>query len=409
MKKVNNNKINLKLLYLLNNLKIKPLDFINIYKNKKDINKTINYFLNYNNINVSLFDDKNEKNDKYFKDEIKNELNILNQNLLKESTFILNITQDEYPELLKEIYFPPPILFCKGEKIKNNKNLKIAIVGTRNCSNYGKEVSFFLSKELSKIGFVIVSGMALGIDAEAHKAAIKEIGGSIGVLGTGIDVKYPYENKNLFEEIIKNGSLITEFLPGTPPLKSNFPARNRIISGVSVGVIVIEAAQKSGAIITAKTALRENREVFAIPGNIFSQTSKGCHSLIKNGAKLVDAIDDILVELENYIKDIKYSKSLDFKTIDNNFDNNESFNILSLDNNTGIIKNKFLNNKKILQQLPDEDYLKIYNFIGYKEKNLEEIINFTGINVKKVLQVLSFFQIKNIIIEKDFNNFVKVN
>jgi len=409
MKKVNNNKINLKLLYLLNNLKIKPLDFINIYKNKKDINKTINYFLNYNNINVSLFDDKNEKNDKYFKDEIKNELNILNQNLLKESTFILNITQDEYPELLKEIYFPPPILFCKGEKIKNNKNLKIAIVGTRNCSNYGKEVSFFLSKELSKIGFVIVSGMALGIDAEAHKAAIKEIGGSIGVLGTGIDVKYPYENKNLFEEIIKNGSLITEFLPGTPPLKSNFPARNRIISGVSVGVIVIEAAQRSGAIITAKTALRENREVFAIPGNIFSQTSKGCHSLIKNGAKLVDAIDDILVELENYIKDIKYSKSLDFKTIDNNFDNNESFNILSLDNNTGIIKNKFLNNKKILQQLPDEDYLKIYNFIGYKEKNLEEIINFTGINVKKVLQVLSFFQIKNIIIEKDFNNFVKVN
>ena len=409
MKKVNNNKINLKLLYLLNNLKIKPLDFINIYKNKKDINKTINYFLNYNNINVSLFDDKNEKNDKYFKDEIKNELNILNQNLLKESTFILNITQDEYPELLKEIYFPPPILFCKGEKIKNNKNLKIAIVGTRNCSNYGKEVSFFLSKELSKIGFVIVSGMALGIDAEAHKAAIKEIGGSIGVLGTGIDVKYPYENKNLFEEIIKNGSLITEFLPGTPPLKSNFPARNRIISGVSVGVIVIEAAQRSGAIITAKTALRENREVFAIPGNIFSQTSKGCHSLIKNGAKLVDAIDDILVELENYIKDIKYSKSLDFKTIDNKFDNNESFNILSLDNNTGIIKNKFLNNKKILQQLPDEDYLKIYNFIGYKEKNLEEIINFTGINVKKVLQVLSFFQIKNIIIEKDFNNFVKVN
>lgn len=409
MKKVNNNKINLKLLYLLNNLKIKPLDFINIYKNKKDINKTINYFLNYNNINVSLFDDKNEKNDKYFKDEIKNELNILNQNLLKESTFILNITQDEYPELLKEIYFPPPILFCKGEKIKNNKNLKIAIVGTRNCSNYGKEVSFFLSKELSKIGFVIVSGMALGIDAEAHKAAIKEIGGSIGVLGTGIDVKYPYENKNLFEEIIKNGSLITEFLPGTPPLKSNFPARNRIISGVSVGVIVIEAAQRSGAIITAKTALRENREVFAIPGNIFSQTSKGCHSLIKNGAKLVDAIDDILVELENYIKDIKYSKSLDFKTIDNNFDNNESFNILSLDNNTDIIKNKFLNNKKILQQLPDEDYLKIYNFIGYKEKNLEEIINFTGINVKKVLQVLSFFQIKNIIIEKDFNNFVKVN
>jgi len=405
MKKVNNNKINLKLLYLLNNLKIKPLDFINIYKNKKDINKTINYFLNYNNINVSLFDDKNEKNDKYFKDEIKNELNILNQNLLKESTFILNITQDEYPELLKEIYFPPPILFCKGEKIKNNKNLKIAIVGTRNCSNYGKEVSFFLSKELSKIGFVIVSGMALGIDAEAHKAAIKEIGGSIGVLGTGIDVKYPYENKNLFEEIIKNGSLITEFLPGTPPLKSNFPARNRIISGVSVGVIVIEAAQRSGAIITAKTALRENREVFAIPGNIFSQTSKGCHSLIKNGAKLVDAIDDILVELENYIKDIKYSKSLDFKTIDNN----ESFNILNLDNNTDIIKNKFLNNKKILQQLPDEDYLKIYNFIGYKEKNLEEIINFTGINVKKVLQVLSFFQIKNIIIEKDFNNFVKVN
>jgi DNA processing protein len=402
-----NNEINLNILKLFYNLKIKPSDFINIYKNNKNIEETLDYFLKNKKNNPKLF---NDKNNNFFQTE--KDLNLLMQYFFKNAVFIININQKEYPEFLREIYFPPPVLFCKGEKIKDTGNLKIAIVGTRNCSDYGKEIAAYLSKELSKIGFIIVSGMALGIDAEAHKAAIKECGGSIGVLGTGIDIQYPYENKNLFEEIIKNGSLVTEFLPGTQPLKNNFPARNRIISGMSIGVIVVEAGEKSGAIVTAKTAIKENREVFAVPGNIFSEKSKGCHSLIKCGAKLVEDVDDILEEFENYIKDPVYNKSLNFN-INNNNDDNFKLDYFKknyfFENKSEDKKNRYLKNISNLINFPDDDYLKIYNCIGYKEKSLEEIISSSGLSIKKVLQILSFFQLKNIIKEKNFNNFIKVS
>ncbi|MCL5772369.1 MAG: DNA-processing protein DprA [Actinobacteria bacterium] len=403
-----NNEINLNILKLFYNLKIKPSDFINIYKNNKNIEETLDYFLKNKKNSPKLF---NDKNNNFFQTE--KDLNLLMQYFFKNAVFILNINQKEYPEFLREIYFPPPILFCKGEKIKDTDNLKIAIVGTRNCSDYGKEVAAYLSKELSKIGFIVVSGMALGIDAEAHKAAIKESGGSIGVLGTGIDIQYPYENKNLFEEIIKNGSLVTEFLPKTQPLKNNFPARNRIISGMSIGVIVVEAGDKSGAIVTAKTAIKENREVFAVPGNIFSEKSKGCHSLIKCGAKLVEDVDDILEEFKNYIKDPVYNKSLNFNINNNNDDDNFKLDYFKknyfFENKSKDKKNKSLNNIRNLINFSDDDYLKIYNCVGYKEKSLEEIISSSGLGIKKVLQILSFFQLKNVIKEKNFNNFIKVS
>ena len=160
-------------------------------------------------------------------------------------------------------------------------------------------MAVYLSRNLSRIGITIVSGIALGIDACAHREAVKEKGGSIAVLGNGPDIFYPPENRDLYEKIEGNGTIITEFVSGTPPLRTNFPIRNRIISGLCKGVIIIEAGQRSGAMITGELALRQDREVFAVPGNIFSPGSRGCHKLIKSGAKLIEGIDDILDEFKH--------------------------------------------------------------------------------------------------------------
>ncbi|MEI7616686.1 MAG: DNA-processing protein DprA, partial [Actinomycetota bacterium] len=365
--KMSDAQISLNILKIISDLKTKPSDFINIFKIKANLTEAVNYFTAKEQNNLRLFGDSHCT--KGSPDRSTLCLGALASN----NSFMINISQKEYPELLKEIYFPPPLLFCKGLKNISENNLKIAVVGTRRCSDYGHEAAAYISKELSKIGFTIISGMALGIDKTAHFAAIKETGGSIGVLGTGIDIEYPYENKKLYSEIIENGGLVTEFLPGTPPLKSNFPARNRIISGMSIGVIVIEAGEKSGAVVTAKSAIRENREVFAVPGSIFSDKSKGCHNLIKSGAKLVENIDDILDEFSNYIKDSKYNNPIRQKQFEcsKNFVNGKILNTAS--------DKKHKNNQNYSDSitpgyLPDNDYVKVYECIGFKEKSLEEII-----------------------------------
>src|SRR5450830_27377 len=401
LEKMFNNEINLNILKIIADLKIKPSDFMHIFKTKKDLNQAVDYFFTKEKNSLRLFKESHSKVSA--SDKIASCL----QYLAKNNSFMLNISQKEYPELLREIYFPPPLLFCKGKKIISENNLKIAIVGTRNCSDYGQEAAAYISRELSKIGFTIVSGMALGIDKTAHLTAIKEAGGSIGVLGTGIDIEYPYENKKLYNEIIENGGLVTEFLPGTPPLKINFPARNRIISGMSIGVVVIEAGEKSGAVVTAKSAIRENREVFAVPGSIFSDKSKGCHRLIKSGAKLIENIDDILEELSNYIKNPKYKNSINLDIVEN-LENSFTGKRLNtaLDGNH---KNNQNSLRKITpKDFPDEDYFKVYGCIGFKEKSLEEIIKTTCLNINKVLQIISYFQLKNIVKENSFNNFIKV-
>jgi DNA processing protein len=395
------NEINLNILKIITDLKIKPLEFIYVFKTKKDLKQTINYFFSKDKNNLKLF--KENHNKVTTPGSIASSL----RSLAKNKSFMLNISQSGYPEFLKEIYFPPPLLFCKGVKIKPENKLKIAVVGTRKCSDYGQEVAAYISRELSKIGFIIVSGMALGIDKTVHSMAIKEAGGSIGILGTGIDIEYPYENKKIYNEIIENGGLITEFLPGTPPLKFNFPARNRIISGMSIGVIVIEAGEKSGAVVTAKTAIRENREVFAVPGSIFSDNSKGCHNLIKSGAKLIENIDDILEELSNYIKNPKYSNSINLEIMENQ-ENSFATKKLSI-----LLEEEHKSSQNVLREMtpgnfPDEDYFKVYSCVGFREKSLEEIIKTTGLDINKALQIISYFQFKNIIKENTFNNFIKV-
>jgi len=210
----------------------------------------------------------------------------------------ITIEDKNYPQLLKEIKNPPKKLYFLG-KIFPKENC-FAIVGTRKCSNYGKEVAYKTASQLSEAGLTIVSGLAPGIDTIAHKATIERKGRTIAVLGTGLDRKviYPKSNLRLIDKILEyGGAIISEFEPKTHGTKYTFPQRNRIISGLSLGVLVVEARMKSGALITANYAKEQGRKIFAVPGSVFSQTSKGCHFLIKNGAKLVEDAKDILEEL----------------------------------------------------------------------------------------------------------------
>ncbi|MEJ2716113.1 MAG: DNA-processing protein DprA [Deltaproteobacteria bacterium] len=202
----------------------------------------------------------------------------------------------DYPAMLQEIYDPPALLFVRGE-ITPKDSRAVAVVGTRNPSRYGFEMAERISAELARAGVTIVSGLARGIDAACHSAAIKAGGRTIGVLGCGIDVLYPRENKSLMEEMVSSGAVITEFRPGIAPLATNFYRRNRIVSGLAKGTVVVEATTKSGSLITARHALDQNREVFAVPGNAMNLRSRGPHHLIKQGAALAESAEDILEAL----------------------------------------------------------------------------------------------------------------
>lgn len=211
--------------------------------------------------------------------------------------------QDElYPANLLNIFDRPVFLYVKGTL--SREDIPLAVVGSRRASTYGKYTTERMSRELALQGVTIVSGMARGIDTCAHRGALSVSGRTIAVLGCGLDVIYPPENKILYSAIPQNGAVISEFPPGTEPLPFNFPARNRIISGMSYGVLVVEAGEKSGSLITARLAMEQGRDVFAIPGAIDSASSRGANSLIKQGAKLVETIDDILEDIipqvENY-------------------------------------------------------------------------------------------------------------
>jgi len=209
---------------------------------------------------------------------------------------VLTYQDPDYPVLLRELHNPPMVLFVKGRKIPLEQTF-VALVGSRNPTHYGLKAAQKISMDLAKRGVGVVSGLARGIDASAHSGCLRGEGFTIGVLGTGIDVVYPKSNRKLFEEMIHKGTVVSEFPIGTAPEPRNFPIRNRVISGLSRGVAVVEAARKSGSLITAALALEQNREIFAVPGSIDSFKSAGTHWLIKQGAKLIENADDILDEL----------------------------------------------------------------------------------------------------------------
>ncbi|PLX60845.1 DNA-processing protein DprA [Sedimenticola selenatireducens] len=209
---------------------------------------------------------------------------------------LLTLRDARYPPLLREIADPPPLLFVQGNAA-TLEMAQLAIVGSRNPTPSGQQTALDFARFLADAGFAITSGLAAGIDGAAHRGALETMTPTLAVTGTGLDRVYPARHRDLAHRIAEQGALISELPPGTPPLPANFPRRNRIISGLSVGTLVVEAAQKSGSLITARLATEQGREVFAVPGSIHNPLARGCHALIRQGAKLVETAEDILEEL----------------------------------------------------------------------------------------------------------------
>lgn len=297
----------------------------------------------------------------------KNFVELLEKKLIEENVSIVTYLDKDYPEKLKNIDRAPVLLYYKGS-LENINNLSIAIVGSRKSTSYGKWTAEKFTKELSELGVTIISGLATGIDTIAHHSAIKYNAKTIGVIGCGINIVYPKRNENLYKEIIeKDGAVITEYPFNMQPMPANFPYRNRIISGLSDGILVIEAQEKSGTLITAGHGANQGKEIFAVPGNIDSLYSKGTNSLIKDGAKMVTCIDDIIEEILELKENIK-KKSV----IDSEFSTNE---------------------------------LKIVTLLKTGEKSIDEIINNTDIKVDEILCVLTILEIKGIIKQNSYNKY----
>lgn len=212
---------------------------------------------------------------------------------------VLTLYDDAYPSHLKEIDTPPIVLYIKGE-LTSEDSLSLSLVGSRDAKDYGRKASYRLSYQLAQRGLTVVSGLARGIDTSAHRGALEAGGRTIAVMGSGLSFIYPATNTDLAEKITASGALISEFPMETTPKPKNFPRRNRIISGLTLGTVVVEASNRSGALITARLAGEQGREVFAVPGEIFSELSTGTHKLINNGAKLVNTVDDLLNELPRH-------------------------------------------------------------------------------------------------------------
>lgn len=285
---------------------------------------------------------------------------------------IISFWDEEFPELLKQIYDPPVLLYVKGNFSENDK-YALSIIGTRNPTHYGKIITEKLTTSLAEKGITIISGMAYGIDSIAHSHALKAGSRTLAVVGTGLDITYPSGNQKLSLEIAENGALISEFPFGTKPDRQNFPRRNRIVSGLSHGVIVVEAGIKSGALITASMAIEQNREVFAVPGNINSPQSVGPNALIKQGACLVISAEDILGEL---------SPKLD-----------------------PIIKGD--SKPKLLVEL-SSDEAAVLSKLSHEPKHVDELVQSVDMRCSQVLSVLLTLEFKNQIRQLSGKMFVKI-
>ena len=277
---------------------------------------------------------------------------------------------DEFPQLLKDIPRAPLGLFCLGE-LPPDESPKVAVIGSRRCSEYGKIASRMVAKPLSERGMVIVSGMATGIDSMAHKAALQGGGKTVAVLGTGVDICYPAENRRLRQEIISNGCLVSEYPPGTEARRHYFPDRNRIVSGISLGVIVVEAAKKSGTLGTVNHAAEQGREVFAVHGNITSKLSEGTNALIRDGVHPVQDYTDVLHAL-------------------------------------GLMPpiGENLNVEKQCTPLGHDEKL-VFDSVGLEPRSYENLMDATGLNCGRLHFVLTGLEIKGHLIKLPGGRYVK--
>lgn len=292
------------------------------------------------------------------------------EKVMKNDIRIFTLEDEKYPENLKNVYDPPPVLYVRGEMSKVDRNA-LAIVGTRRASRYGLEFARKMAGELASAGLTIVSGLASGIDTAAHRGALEAKGRTIAVFGCGVDQVFPAENKKLAAEIENSGALVSEFPLGMPTARSNFPRRNRIISGLSLGVIVVEGHYDSGAMITAKYAVDQGREVFAVPGNVELDQSKGPHWLIKQGAKLVESVEDVLEEL-NMVMPRKMTNDPDG------------------------CRDQMTNEGKNYSNLSSEEQ-KIVSVLSLEPKHLDVIAADTGSPVQQVSSLLMMMEIRKIV------------
>jgi DNA processing protein len=320
---------------------------------------------------------------KEFHDKAEEEL----ENVKKLGGDVLILDDGSYPFLLREISDPPITLYVRGNWQACFESPCIAVVGSRRCSTYGENASLMLSRDLAERGITIVSGFARGIDTAAHRGAIAGHGKTIAVLGTGIDEVYPKENAKLVDEILASGgAIVSQFPLGTPPLKENFPYRNRVISGLSYGVLVIEASERSGSLITARLAVEQNREVFSVPGNITSKNSFGTNYLIKDGAKLVQQWQDVVNELPHEIA----SKILPPKLDD---DSAEA---------------EFIPQIELIPADMTENEAKIWSLISSDEPtHLDVLIEITGLSVGDLLNALLGLEMRDLIREVTAKRYVK--
>ena len=296
------------------------------------------------------------------------ELQSLLKKTLDQGIETVTFNEDTYPKELKNYEYSPCVLFYKGNINKLNENYNVAIIGSRDCSIYGKNSANLISKELCTNNINIISGMARGIDTYAHKSCLENGGYTCAILGSGIDVVYPKENKRIYDMILRSGCIISEFLPGTKPYNYNFPIRNRIISGLSNTVIVVEAGERSGSLITANLAIEQGKEVVALPGSIFSNESKGTNKLIRDGAYPFTDFEDLFV----------------FLGIPYRANSERSINKLE-----GIKK-------------------KISDIIGDTPVHIDDIFARTNIDIKRLYELLFELQLENVVICISGNYYAKV-
>ena len=277
---------------------------------------------------------------------------------------------DEYPARLKEIYDVPPVLYVRGELSPDDER-SIAVVGTRKPSAYGREVAYQLTQDVAKSGVTIVSGLALGIDAVAHQAAVDAGRRTVAVLGSGVDVIYPWRHAKLVERIVENGAIVSEHPLGTRPSAQHFPRRNRIMSGMTLGTVVIEAGEKSGALLTAHHALEQNREVFAVPGNVFAPTSRGTNRLIRDSAaKLVIDYKDVLQELNLSYVGEQIEMAAHFPE--------------------------------------DENEAALLGFVTYDPVHIDEVVRSSGMDISLVSGALAMMELKGVVRQVGGMNYIRI-
>jgi DNA processing protein len=306
---------------------------------------------------------------------VENDLNWL----AKEDHYhLITLADERYPSLLKEIADPPLLLFVRG-----NPDLlslpQLAIIGSRNPTRQGSDNAFRFARHLAGAGLLVTSGMALGIDAAAHQGALKATQPTIAVTGTGPDRVYPASHRGLAEQIEENGAIVTEFPPGTGPHAGNFPKRNRIISGLSVGTLIVEATLRSGSLITASFASEQGREVFAIPGSIHNPQSRGCHRLIRDGARLVETADDIIEDLASLFATLQPA---DFVTDSEPAENP--------------VENM------------DDDYLRLLNVMGWDPVTTDELAGLSGFSAQSVSSMLLLLELQGHVSSAPGGHFIRI-